>query len=177
MLIEKIFKVALAIFSSFLLIIAFFAITPFVYNLSGSAPVGVWKVTGDSLSKGKWGLACLPQVAAELAMTRGYVGHGNCPEGTTPVLKKVVAAFGDQVQVSWTGVLINGDRLPDSAPRMTDSRNLPLQRSQFHGHLRANQVWLHSPGNSYDSRYFGPIARQSVQRVHPVLVTERASAF
>lgn len=84
------------------------------------------------------------------------------------MLKEVVAIPGDVVEVTDSGVLINGLPLRDSQPLAKPE--LPRLRGRFE--LKSTEVWMFGLGSSpelakysFDSRYFGPITVQSVTRV------------
>jgi type IV secretory pathway protease TraF len=75
--------------------------------------------------------ASVPPGFARLARERGYLGEGACPGGTQAVLKRIGAAPGDLVDLELDGVAVNGTRLPDSAPAVSDSRGRPLSHAPW----------------------------------------------
>lgn len=138
-------------------------------NLSPSAPPGLWLRTAGEVSRGDWAMGCLPGAAAEFGRLRGYHPGGppaaRCPDGSLPVLKRVVAVAGDRVEVGSDGVAVNGRLLPGTAPLTHDSQGRPLPAPPS-GALRLgrDELWLlsdHIP-NSWDSRYYGPVGRGCV---------------
>jgi conjugative transfer signal peptidase TraF len=138
-------------------------------NLSPSAPAGLWLRTGGEVSRGDWVMGCLPGAAVEFGRLRGYHPGGPppawCPDGSLPVLKRVVALAGDRVEVGSAGVVVNGRLLPGTAPLTHDSQGRPLPAPPS-GALRLgrDELWLvsdHIP-NSWDSRYYGPVGRGCV---------------
>src|SRR5258708_2680929 len=89
-----------------------------------------------------------------LGIERGYEAR------QLPLLKRVVALSGDVVSVSSSGVTINGQLLPNSAPLSHDEAGRPLAMTQLdHFTLGVDQVFLMGvTPTSWDSRYFGPVS-------------------
>jgi conjugative transfer signal peptidase TraF len=146
-------------------------------NLTGSIPVGVYRVMGAPPARGAIVLACLPPGIAELARRRAYVPRGRCPAGTAPVGKMVLAVAADTVSVTPAGVRLNGRVVPNTRPLARDGRGRPLPVVPAVPHvLRPGEMWLvatHSP-RSFDSRYFGAIEMASVLAVvRPVWTAAR----
>lgn len=136
-------------------------------NLSGSMPVGLYMVVREPPVRGSIVLACLPMDVAQLAMARSYVPRGgSCPGGAIPVGKPVLAVPGDTVLVSTAGLILNGAPVPNSRALTVDrmGRRLPClapgQRT-----VGSDELWLVSAytQNSFDSRYFGPVALRDVR--------------
>ena len=89
----------------------------------------------------------------QLGVERGYEVPG------LPLLKRVVAVEGDWVSVSSSGVIINEQLLPNSAPLLRDKegRALPVMNMD-HYRLGTDQAFLMGvTPSSWDSRYFGPV--------------------
>ncbi|KAI5911938.1 conjugative transfer signal peptidase TraF [Azoarcus sp. PA01] len=144
-------------------------------NTTKSIPVGLYWTSRAAVEKGAYVLFCPPQVQVfNEARERGYIGAGFCPGGYGYMMKRVLAAKGDDVAVSNEGVRVNGELLPMSAPRAVDAGGRPLPR--FHADrytLRAAEVLLMSDvsGTSFDGRYFGPINRSQIQTVVSPVIT------
>jgi conjugative transfer signal peptidase TraF len=138
-------------------------------NLTSSLPVGLYLETGDAPARGSIVLACLPPAMARLARERSYVPRGvRCPGGTGPIGKVVLALPGDTVEVTASGLEVNGCPVPNSRPRPFDSRGRPLPKLPKGRYMvGAGELWLGSPYSllSFDSRYFGAIAERSVLSV------------
>ena len=135
------------------------------FNVSGSLPIGLYRVVAPSLTRGSLVLACLPRSVARLARERGYVHRGSCPGGDAPIGKRVLALAGDTVEVSAPGITVDGSLVPGSAPLTRDSHGqiLPHLRPA-RSVVRSGRVWLfsnHSP-SSFDSRYFGAVDASAV---------------
>jgi conjugative transfer signal peptidase TraF len=147
-------------------------------NTTASLPRGLWQVVGrlDTMRVGDVVAFCPPLTGPILqARQRGYVGGGTCPGDVEPMMKPVVAREGDRVAISAFGVIVNGRLVPNSAPMPTDGagRALPVVK-EVEAMVPTGVVWVVSSHNSrsYDSRYFGPIARESVTAVLRPLWTE-----
>jgi len=144
-------------------------------NTTRSIPVGLyWTSPSLAVEKGAYVLFCPPQLQVfNEARERGYIGAGFCAGGYGYLMKRVLAAKGDDVAVSADGVRVNGVLLPLSAPKAVDAGGRPLPR--FHATryiLGAAELLLMSDmsGTSFDGRYFGPINRsQIVTVVSPVI--------
>ena len=132
-------------------VVATFAVTAkssgIVLNVTGSMPGTVYKVGHGE--KGSLTSFCSP-------IPHPSIGHGSCPDGSMPLIKRVVGVAGDLVTVTDDGVEINGQPVPNSKPLDLDTKgqDLPHMRGIFV--LKLGEIWTageHS--NSFDSRYFG----------------------
>lgn len=135
-----------------------------VWNASTSVPVGLYRIEPvDHIRVGDLVLV-RPSTALERLMAeRRYVERG------VPLLKPVAAVAGTTVCRTGLAVTIDGhaavrallnDRLGRPLPRWTNCRR-----------LRAGEFFLIAPASaaSFDSRYFGPVARaQIIGRAKPV---------
>jgi conjugative transfer signal peptidase TraF len=133
-------------------------------NTSPSLPLGLYRGTSDPHAR----LVefCPEEPYARFAIERGYRSAGNCPDGAAPLMKPVVADAGDIVNVSQAGISVNGNLLPNTAPKRMDRRNRLMPAGPL-GTCRvsAGFVWVASSYNSwsYDSRYFGSIPLSSIR--------------
>jgi conjugative transfer signal peptidase TraF len=142
-------------------------------NLSPSIAPGIYRLTNDPIARGTTVLVCLPPPLSALARSRGYISAGSCVDGNAPIGKVVAAVVGDTVEVTNTGLAVNGERLPNTRPLVNDHDGRALPHVA-HGRyvVPADQIWLISThsSRSFDSRYFGPLSStQIVSRVRPVL--------
>lgn len=144
-------------------------------NTTKSIPVGLYWTSSAAVEKGAYVLFCPPQVQVfNEARERGYIGAGFCPGGYGYMMKRVLAAKGDDVAVSADGVRVNGELLPLSVPKEVDVGGRPLPRFQADRYtLGAAEVLLMSDvsGTSFDGRYFGPINRSQIQTVVSPVIT------
>ena len=124
-----------------------------IYNPSPSAEIGWYRVDpGGAFDRGDLIASQLPEEARRLADERGYLPAG------VPVIKTVWAVSGDEVCWRNGGVLVAGR--PTLELRDRDSLGRPLPRQQEGCiTLGPGEVFLVSSrtGNSFDSRYFGPV--------------------
>lgn len=143
-----------------------FAATHLRYPTSASAPPGLYWLTSRTPSRGAWVVACLPESLAKLGRARRYLGVGDCPHHSSPVLKRLAALPGDTVRLSAAGLSINGTPLPDTERRRLDRRGRPVPSVPTGTYpVSCGEAWLysnHSPA-SWDSRYYGPVPLAGVR--------------
>lgn len=135
-------------------------------NTSQSLPRGLYRPVELPLDRNRLISACLPLSVAGFGRTRGYLPPGRCPGGAAPVLKYLAAVPGDLVEVSASGILVNGVFLSQSSPRSHDFRGRRLL-AVLAGRYRLHHCyWLAAPHlQSWDSRYFGCVPRASLGEV------------
>jgi conjugative transfer signal peptidase TraF len=141
-------------------------------NDSPSMPTGLY-VRTSSESNASLAVFCPAEPFARLSVERGYRSRGNCPDGAEPLAKPIAARPADVVELSATGMAVNGWLLPNTAPLVTDTSGRPLSHWPFGRYVVApGSVWVassYSP-RSFDSRYFGPVeASQVREHVLPLL--------
>jgi conjugative transfer signal peptidase TraF len=141
-------------------------------NDSPSMPPGLY-VRTSSESNSTLVVFCPAESLAKLSVERGYRSRGNCADGGEPLAKPIAANPGDSVELSATGMAVNGRPLPNTAPLAEDSAGRPLSHWPFGRYVVApGTVWVassYSP-RSFDSRYFGPVeAGQVREHVRPLL--------
>jgi len=141
-------------------------------NDSPSMPTGLY-VRTSSESRSSLIVFCPAEPFARLSVERGYRSRGTCGDGAEPLAKPIVARPGDVVELSATGIAVNGRLLPNTPPLATDTAGQPLPHWPFGRYVVApGTVWVastYSP-RSFDSRYFGPVeARQVREHVRPLL--------
>ena len=141
-------------------------------NDSPSMPTGLY-IRASSESNASLVVFCPADPFARLSVDRGYRSRGNCPDGAEPLAKPIVARTGDIVELSATGMVVNGRLLPNTPPLATDTAGRPLPHWRFGRYVVApGAVWVASSYNSrsFDSRYFGPVAASQVrEHVRPLL--------
>jgi conjugative transfer signal peptidase TraF len=142
-----------------------------------SCPVGIYRLVRKPGARGQLVESCLPYAIATYGIERGYIGSGDCPDGTEPVVKVVGAVFGDSVGLSRNAVTVNGWKLANSASIFRDGRGREVRRVTFDRYQTgANEVWLFGLNDprSWDSRYFGPIPDHLIRgTLQPVLTLAR----
>ena len=128
-------------------------------NPTPSLPKGIYCVSPGTPGKGDLVTFCLDGEYAALARERGYLEAGSCPSGLRPLLKRLAGLPGDHIE---TGSL---------AGRTVDSQGRPMPSLPLPGVVPPGLalVLADHPG-SFDSRYFGFVPLDSLQRVEPVFV-------
>lgn len=109
-------------------------------NLTPSMPRGFYRLVPGKPVKGDLVSFCLHGKFADLARKRGYLQAGSCSNGLRPLLKRLVAMPGDSIQIKTLNI------------HLVDSQGLAKH------------------DGSFDSRYFGLVPLESLQRVEPLLV-------
>ena len=128
-----------------------------VYNATASAPVGLYHLlSSTALNRGDLVLATAPPAARALAAERGYL------PADVPLVKRIGALAGDTVCAAGSSISINGTRVATRLAVDSEDRQLP----SWYGcrTLGPDELFLLMPGvpQSFDSRYFGPIAKDAV---------------
>jgi conjugative transfer signal peptidase TraF len=143
------------------------------FNLTGSLPIGLYRVTNDppTLARGAIVLYCLPASVAGFAHERGYVPKGGrCADGLTPIGKVVVALPGDTVVVARAGITVNSQLQLHSRPLAGDrlGKRLPDLVGDSYV-VRPGYIWLLAPSDrSFDSRYLGELSTANIiARIRP----------
>jgi conjugative transfer signal peptidase TraF len=127
-----------------------------VWNVSASAPVGLYHITpGTPLDAGDMVVARTPAAVRELAAKRHYL------PSNVPLVKRVSALPGDYVCAIGEQVYVNGTR---AAARLTSDRmGRPLPWWTGCGVLaRGEYLLLMDPLGSFDGRYFGPVGEREI---------------
>ena len=138
-------------------------------NISKSIPLGLYWVRSKAAHIGDYIIFCPPQTNIfKEAKNRGYIQYGFCPGGYGKMMKKILAAKGDVVEISMDGVSVNGELLPHTKPLAVDKSGRPLPRLINRSYLLGQSELLlmtdHSD-TSFDARYFGPIDVSKHQNV------------
>jgi conjugative transfer signal peptidase TraF len=141
-------------------------------NTTASMPRGLYREVRGLPIRGTLVAVCLPESIARFGLERYYLGPGSCPGGAEPVLKQVTALGGDLVEVTPSGVVIDGTLLEHSRPFQEDRAGRALEPFESARHvLSGAEIWLHSPyeERSWDSRYYGPVpVENALAVVEPV---------
>jgi conjugative transfer signal peptidase TraF len=142
----------------------------FRINATSSMPLGLWRAAPAPapLARGMTVMVCLPaSPILRMALGRGYIGPGQCPGASEPLLKPIAALAGDTVRATGTGIAVNGEHLPRSAALAHDGAGRILKAVPS-GTYRVgqSQMWLVAPApDSFDSRYFGPVPVSAIQGI------------
>lgn len=127
----------------------------FVWNVTASAPTGIYVIDNDAWRTGDR-VAVQPDslLAADLE-TRGVLPRGKL------LIKRAAAGQGDEVCRIETNVTVNGAVV--AVAKITSSAGKPLPTWAGCQRLASSQVLLiGETENSYDGRYFGPTAASDV---------------
>lgn len=144
-------------------------------NYTNSMPIGFYKKThAANIKDGDLVAVCLPNHIADIGLKNHYIAHGTCSNGSTPILKKVIAIAGDSVSVNNYFMTVNGLSYP--APRLrTDRRHQAVQKIIQNGYYPHTQFyWLYGandPSHSWDSRYYGGVSRDHIIGTYKPLLT------
>lgn len=133
-----------------------------VWNMTASAPLGLYRRSVGTPQNGDWVLVWPPQRAAELAAHRGYLPRH------VPMVKRIRAKGGDTVCRSGRAVSVNGELRAMALLRDKVGRALPIW--QGCSRLQDDQVFvLTAPPDSFDSRYFGAVpSAHVIERIAPL---------
>jgi conjugative transfer signal peptidase TraF len=137
-------------------------------NTSNSIPEGLYWSSDVSIKKGYYVIFCPPkQKIFDEAMRRGYIDAGFCPGGYGYMMKKVLAINGDTISINHYGVQVNGYMLPYSKPISADALDRHLPYLNIAERLDNSELLLMTDQSplSFDSRYFGPIAKSQIKAV------------
>jgi conjugative transfer signal peptidase TraF len=138
------------------IVVAAVAPRPFlVWNVTASAPIGLYYRQFGQIAHGDWVLIRPPVAAAQLAKTRNYF-----PQHIA-LIKRVAAQGNDRVCRSGQAVSINGRYAATALNHDSRGRRLPIWSGCVA--LKPGEVFvLNTPPASFDSRYFGPIPHDNV---------------
>ena len=131
----------------------------FRYNITASMPLGFYRIVDQAPRVGSIVVFCPP---VDHRFT--FMPAGSCPHGEAPYMKEVVAGPGDVVVVTKEAVTINGKALVSSASIQRPG----LPHTFGVRRLGDGELWVYgsgAPENSFDSRYFGVVQRQTVRVV------------
>lgn len=134
---------------------------PLLLNLTPSVPRGLYRLRAPTqpLTLGQLVVFPAPAPVASLLVTRGWLP----PQ--VPLLKPLAALPGDTVCGTDDGLVINQRLVGTVATK--DAQGRPLPRWRGCQQLAAGEVF---PANlahpqSFDGRYFGPIATSTLQQI------------
>lgn len=131
------------------------------YNHSESMPTGFYL---PSKQPTEFVAICLERKWSDLSAA--YRGFGDCPDGLSPLLKRVVATAGHLVETSPEGLRVDQALIPQTAPLVIDSQGRKMVPYPFGTYVVASGfLWLASDRSprGYDSRYFGPVQGADVR--------------
>jgi len=154
------------------LTVAFAAAIPtplkFVWNVSASVPVGLYKIEpAGQIEVTDLVAVNPPEPLTSFMIARGYIGRD------VPLLKRVMGLPGQRVCRWGRSITVDGVPIGDALERDRIGRSLPIWRGCRR--IADGELFLMNPdvSDSLDGRYFGPIAaRDLVDRASPLWTDE-----
>jgi conjugative transfer signal peptidase TraF len=140
-------------------------------------PRGVYRLTPGLLERDDLVSVCLEEGDfASLALDRGYLRRGSCPNGLEPLLKRIAGMPGDRLETSQDGIAINGRLWPQSWAVSRDGHDRPMPEARNVGSRTipdglALVLSDRHPGG-FDGRYFGLVSIATLQKVEPVFLVD-----
>ncbi|NTF89558.1 S26 family signal peptidase [Agrobacterium rhizogenes] len=145
--------------------------TLFIWNASASVPIGLYRVTAERRFSVADLVAMMPPTpVADFMVQHAYIGRG------VPLLKRVAALPGQRVCRIGRAVMVDGRPLGDALDRDRRGRQLPVW--QGCRRIANGELFLMNSGveDSFDGRYFGPVAAQTViGRATPIYTDENGT--
>lgn len=140
-------------------------------NPTPSLPKGIYRLVSgtpdpENFVRGDLVSFCLQGEFAELALERGYLEAGSCENGLRPLLKRLAGMPGDYIEAD-TLAIRSVDSQGRHIPSILQSGVIPSGMAL---------VLADHPG-SFDSRYFGLVPLESLQRAEPVFVFSESERF
>lgn len=127
----------------------------FVWNLSDSAPRGLYRVGAGKVGIGDMVIARVPARWRGLSAVRRYL------PANVPLVKRVAAGPGDMVCASGGWILINGRRVAERRAADGAGRRMPWWSGCVTLGGDALFLLMDRP-ESFDGRYFGPTRRGDI---------------
>ena len=135
-----------------------------IWNRTGSAPQGLYWLSDEPFTPGRWVVVSARSDEAQWAEEHGFVGRN------WPLLKQIAGLPGDEICRSSAEVSINGKPVAMARERDSMGRALPVWQGCVL--LDEGQVFLLGPHpDSLDGRYFGAMQRSDLVGVARPLMT------
>ena len=130
----------------------------FRMNTTPSLPKGLYRLVAGPPVKGDLVTFCLQGEFAELASQRGYLHAGSCPSGLRPLLKRLTGLPGEYIEADALAI------------RSVDSQGRHMPSVLPSGVIPSGMAFVQADhAGSFDSRYFGYVPLESLQRVQAIL--------
>lgn len=169
---KKFYFVFIFLFLFIFFTLKFFGIR---FNYTESMPIGFYKkVHSVHIARNDLVAVCLPNRIALEGLKRHYLIHGSCSNGSTPVLKKIIAVPGDTVSLNNQMMIVND--ISFIAPlQLKDSSHQLIKKFIKNGeHKNIDSYWLYGindPTYSWDSRYYGGVDCKNIIGVYKPVLT------
>ncbi len=119
-----------------------------IWNRTGSAPIGLYRLSGEPVAPGRLVAVSAKSEAARWAFNRGYIGEN------WPLLKCVAALPGAEICRDDLDIFIDGIRVATALGADTLGRAMPTWRGCVT--LQNDEIFLlNEHPRSLDGRYFG----------------------
>ena len=143
-----------------------------------SLPYGIYIRVKGIPQKGEYAASCLTEEIARYGISRGYLAKGNCDTGSVLVLKTIEGLPGDHFIVE-NGVLKINRKKYLIKDKDSIGRDLKVFYQQKEGVLNKDEYILVSDfaQNSWDSRYWGPVAVRFLLKPLWIFESEKSSYF
>ena len=162
---KKILKVSL-----FFVLLSLFLHHFFIINTSPSLPEGIYLKTWNIPQNGDIVLVSPPDLPVfRNALKKRLLSHGISEAGSCHIIKIMAASEGDEIVIQKDGMFVNGKKLANSQRQnwqIDGMAELPISKKL------QGEVLLYTPHPlSFDSRYFGPIDRDTIiSSIKPLLL-------
>jgi len=158
---KKILRITIGIILTLTLLFTLVYQLGYRINLSESYPRGIYKsIPKKTLDYGDFVMFCpKDSPLMQEALKRQYILRGQCRGGYYPLLKKVVALQGDNVEIK-EYVYINGEKQKKSKLYKKDPKGNLLPKSKENNiSIKKGYMFLLSDYHelSFDSRYIGAV--------------------
>ena len=151
----------------------------FRFNFTSSMAKGVYTLKASETRPLRGDLVsfCLESnnSFSAVANDREYIGPGACANGLKPLLKYLAGLPGDTVEISPDGIILNGSYLVGTTRPEFDSQGRSIPPSLLNdGVIPENMALVISQqhSGSFDSRHFGLVPLESLQKVEPILIQQ-----
>ena len=137
-----------------------------IWNRTESAPTGLYWLSDDPFTHGRWVVVSSQSDSAQWAETRVYVGKD------WPLLKQIAGMPGDEICRNGSEIRINNQLVAVAKTVDSSGRTMPVWEGC--SILQADQLFLLTPHPaSLDGRYFGPIKQTDLDGVAiPLMISQ-----
>jgi conjugative transfer signal peptidase TraF len=136
-----------------------------IINTSPSIPLGIYalKPISGQLKQNDLIAFCLNKKDQDFALSRGYILAGTRCNGSTPLLKSIIAIPGDKVTLTNNEIIVN-NKIYNYPTQQYDSKHRLLPSWPRGNYQNTQGFWVigTNSNKSWDSRYFGSINRSQI---------------
>lgn len=158
----------------FIVILFLFVKDSIVINTSSSIPMGIYSIKPiiAPLKQHDLVALCLNNSDQDFGLSRGYIHTGSRCNGSTPLLKSIIAIPGDNVTLTNKDIIVNG-RVYSLPTQKYDSQHRTLPSWPRGSYKNTQRFWVIGTNskNSWDSRFFGPIPLAQIKYLIIPLLT------